>query len=125
MPGPPKDESPPTSVTALELAEATPDQLRLVWAPSTDDSGVVSYRIWLDGYETTTTVETTVTLDWFNDDNVQHVVLVHAVDAAGNSSADPATLLVSRPTPTPTSTSASSSPAAPSPGEAPTTGGAG
>ena len=82
MPGPPRDETPPSPVTALE-GEATPDQLRLVWAASSDDAGVVSYRIWLDGYEVATTVETTVTLRWFNNDEAQHVVQIRAVDAAG------------------------------------------
>jgi hypothetical protein len=103
VPGPPEDITPPTPVTALELDRASPEQLRLVWAPSTDDSGVVSYRIWLDGYAVRTTVDTTATLDWFNDDNAQHVVQVHAVDAAGNRSLTPATLLVARPTPSPSS----------------------
>ena len=104
VPGPPRDETPPSPVTALE-AEATPDQLRLVWAASSDDAGVVSYRIWLNGYEVQTTVETTVTLDWFNTDDAQHVVQVRAIDAAGNRSLSAATLLVSRPTSVPSPSS--------------------
>ncbi len=129
VPGPVQDETPPAPVTDLE-AHATPDQLRLVWAPGIDDVGVIRYRIWLDGYEVRSTVETAAHLDWFNDDSTQHVVQVRAVDAAGNQSEAPATLLVTRPTPAPTpnsqplgtgtpSPSASESPS-PSPSESAT-----
>lgn len=124
--GPEEDETPPAAVTALE-SRPTADQLRLVWAPGIDDVGVIRYRIWLDGYEVQTTVDTAATLDWFNDDSAQHVVQVRAVDAAGNESEAPATLLVTRPTPSPTaeptstpSPSASSS-ESPSPSESDST----
>ncbi len=98
------DDNPPDPVTDLELRAATPDQLTLVWAPGTDDVGIVRYRVWLDGYEVKTTSHTEATLDWFNDDGTQHVVLVQAVDSAGNESEPGKPLLVTRPTPTPTGT---------------------
>ena len=45
------DDNPPDPVTDLELRAATPDQLTLVWAPGTDDVGIMRYRVWLDGFE--------------------------------------------------------------------------
>ncbi len=101
-------------MTALEY-RATADQLQLVWAPAIDDVGVIRYRIWLDGYDVKTTVETAAVLDWFNDDSAQHVVQVRAVDAAGNMSEAPATLLVIRPTPAPPPTPEPLSTPTPSP----------
>ena len=98
------DNNPPDPVTDLELRRSTPDQLTLFWAPGTDDVGILRYRVWLDGYEVATTSDTEATLDWFNDDGTQHVVLVQAVDAAGNESEPGKPLLVTRPTPTPTGT---------------------
>lgn len=95
------DNNPPEPVTDLELRAATEDQLTLGWAPGTDDVGILRYRVWLDGYEVQTTSDTEATLDWFNDDGTQHVVLVQAVDAAGNESEPGKPLLVTRPTPTP------------------------
>ena len=95
------DDTPPDPVTGLELRAATPDQLTVAWAPGSDDVGILRYRVWLDGYEVKTTSDTEATLDWFNDDGTQHVVLVQAVDAAGNESEPGKPLLVTRPTPTP------------------------
>ena len=93
------DAIPPEPVTELAVRATDPDQVRVAWTPSADDAGTVSYRIWLNGYEVQQTSATEATLDWFNDDSSQQVVVVRAVDAAGNQSRTSATLLLSRPEP--------------------------
>ncbi len=95
-----KDADPPGPVTDLTMRSADPDRVRLAWAPSPGEAGVVAYKVWLNGYEVRSTSETEVTLDWFNDDSTTQVVVVRAVDAAGNQSRTAATLLLTRPEPT-------------------------
>lgn len=97
-----EDTNPPEPVTALTVREANRDQVRVAWAPSTDDTGTIGYKVWLNGYEVRSTSETEVTLDWFNDDSSQQVVVVRAVDAAGNQSRTGAALVLTRPAATPT-----------------------
>ncbi|HWI01506.1 MAG TPA: hypothetical protein VNT27_14355 [Propionibacteriaceae bacterium] len=80
----------------------TPTQLTVRWAPAQDDTGVVGYRLWLDGFAVATTAQTEVTVKWFNDDMGQHVIQLKALDAAGNLSQSAQSVLVTRPTPEPT-----------------------
>jgi len=80
----------------------TPTELTVRWAPANDDTGVVGYRLWLDGFVVATTADTEVTVKWFNDDMGQHVIQLKALDAAGNLSEAAQSVLVARPTPEPT-----------------------
>lgn len=89
-----EDSDPPEPVTDLAVRSADVDQVRLGWAPASDDVGVAGYRVWLNGYEVENTTGTEVTLAWFNDDSTTHVVVVRAVDAAGNQSPTTALLLM-------------------------------
>ena len=75
----------------------TSDELSLSWPAATDNTRVIGYRIWLNGYEVASTAETRATVRWFNDDAGQHVVQVKAIDAAGNQSTSSPTLLITRP----------------------------
>jgi len=80
----------------------TPIELTVRWAPAQDDTGVVGYRLWLDGFTVATTAQTEATVKWFNDDMGQHVIQLKALDAAGNLSTSAQSVLVTRPTPEPT-----------------------
>jgi hypothetical protein len=105
-------------VTEVTSAAVTPDRLTLHWPPASDNVGVVSYRVLLNGYEVASTPATHATVRWFNDDARDHIVQVRALDAAGNESPASPSLLVARPTPSP---SPSSSPSTePDPSDSPT-----
>ena len=96
------DNEPPSAVATITPAEVTADSLSLTWPAATDNTRVIGYRIWLNGYEVATTAETQVRVRWFNDEEGQHVVQIKAIDAAGNQSTTWPTLLVTRPSPEPT-----------------------
>jgi hypothetical protein len=91
-------------VADIEPSKVTRKQLTVNWPAATDNVGVVGYRIWLNGFEVATTVETKAKLRWFNDGSGQHVVQIRAIDAAGNQSRSSPTLVVRRPSPAPTDT---------------------
>ena len=99
---PSKDSEPPQPVSDIEPLKVTPKQLTINWSATTDNVGVIGYRIWLNGFEVATTAETRARLRWFNDDSGQHVVQIRAVDAAGNQSRSSPTLVVTRPSTEPT-----------------------
>jgi len=91
----------PAPVSEVTSAAVTPDRLTLRWPPASDNVGVVSYRVLLNGYEVASTPTTHATVRWFNDDARDHIVQVRALDAAGNESLASPSLLVARPTPSP------------------------
>jgi len=97
-----RDDTPPGPVGGIRVGPVTPTELTVRWAPAQDDTGVVGYRLWLDGYAVATTAQTEVTVKWFNDDMGQHVIQLKALDAAGNLSKSAQSVLVTRPTPEPT-----------------------
>ena len=98
------DDAPPDPVRGIRFGPITPDELTVRWLPSDDDTAVVGYQVWLDGFRVATTTDIHVTVSWFNDDIGQHVVQVKAFDAAGNLSRATETVLVSRPSPEPSAT---------------------
>ena len=97
-----RDDTPPDPVGGIRFGRVTPTELTVRWAPANDDTGVVGYRLWLDGFVVATTADTEVTVKWFNDDMGQHVIQLKALDAAGNLSEAAQSVLVARPTPEPT-----------------------
>ncbi len=97
-----RDDTPPGPVDGIRFGPVTPSELTVRWAPAQDDTGVVGYRLWLDGFTVATTAQTEVTVKWFNDDMGQHVIQLKALDAAGNLSTSAQSVLVSRPSPEPT-----------------------
>jgi hypothetical protein len=97
-----RDDTPPSPVGGIRFGPVTPTSLTVRWAPAQDDTGVVGYRLWLDGFAVATTAQTEVTVKWFNDDMGQHVIQLKALDAAGNLSRSAQSVLVTRPTPEPT-----------------------
>jgi fibronectin type 3 domain-containing protein len=86
------DTTPPTAPGNLTASAVAPNQIDLSWSGSTDDFGVVGYRLSRDG-----AVLTTVTSTSYSDTGVQpnstHVYTVVAIDEGGNSSpvSNPAT----------------------------------
>ncbi len=103
-----RDRTRPSPVTELSVDRVTPETVSLHWAPTRDDEGAVSYRVWLNGYEVAATTDSRATVEWFNDDTDQHVLQVRALDDAGNVSEASRSLLVSRPDTAPSATSAPS-----------------
>jgi hypothetical protein len=103
---PGKDQSPPGAVGALSVTRLDAERLTVTWPEATDDVGVVSYDVWLNGFFVVSTQQPRVSLPWFNDSST-HVVQVRAQDAVGNEGPTSPTLLVIRPSPSP---AASSSP---------------
>jgi hypothetical protein len=97
-----RDDTPPDPVGGIRFGRVTPTELTVRWALADDDTGVVGYRLWLDGFVVATTADTEVTVKWFNDDMGQHVIQLKALDAAGNLSDTAQSVLVARPTPEPT-----------------------
>jgi len=112
------DQEPPQPVREIKTETVTADRLSLNWPPARDNVGVIGYHVWLNGFDVASTVETHVSVPWFNDDTATHVVQVRAVDAAGNASETSPSVLVTRPEPEPSSsappfTPPPSSPSAP------------
>ena len=98
------DDAPPDPVRGIRLGPITPDELTVRWSAGNDNTAVVGYQVWLDGFRVATTPDTHVTVSWFNDDIGQHVVQVKAFDAAGNLSRATEIVLVSRPSSGPSAT---------------------
>jgi hypothetical protein len=98
------DDTAPDPVRGIKFGPVNPDDLTVRWSAGHDDTGVVGYRVWLDGFLVATTTETRATVNWFNDDMGQHVVQVKALDAAGNQSKTAEIVLVDRPPSAPSET---------------------
>lgn len=96
---PGRDRTPPGPVGRPTVSRLDPDRLTVIWPEATDDVGVVSYHVWLNGFLVLDTQERRANLTWFNDSST-HVVQVQALDAVGNQGPSSPTLLVVRPSPT-------------------------
>ena len=100
---PGRDKNPPAAVGRLSVTRVDAKRLTVTWPDATDDVGVVSYKVWLNGFVVLSTQQPRAILHWFNDSST-HVVQVRAVDAVGNEGASSPTLLVVRPSPSPAAT---------------------
>lgn len=114
-----KDSSPPQPVADIEVSNVTTKRLTVSWPATSDNVGVIGYRVWLNGFEVATTTETRARLRWFNDDSGRHVVQIRALDAAGNESQTSPTLVVTRPSSEPTETPTPEPSDSPTPTEEP------
>lgn len=79
------DTRAPYAPKQLTAATADGTSVRLSWQPAVDDVGVVEYRVFRNGTEITSTVDTRVTLT-AQPENRTLYYQVLAVDAAGNRS---------------------------------------
>jgi chitodextrinase len=81
------DTTPPTTPTSVHVTATYDTSLDLAWNASTDDVGVVGYKIYRDGSLVGTTTSPTVT---FDDTSLSPVTTYHytvvAYDAANNNS---------------------------------------
>ncbi|HEY5784752.1 MAG TPA: hypothetical protein VIT65_08240 [Microlunatus sp.] len=111
---PGRDQNPPGAVGPLSVTRVDADRLTVTWPTATDDVGVVSYKVWLNGFVVVTTQQQRASLPWFNDSST-HVVQVRALDAVGNEGPSSPTLLVVRPSPSPAATTSSHAPSTSAP----------
>jgi len=79
------DTTPPTVPAGLRSTSATSDSVDLAWTPSTDRSGRVTYRIYVDGAAQSDTAQTTHTETGLDSDT-SYTFVVRAVDRYGNVS---------------------------------------
>ena len=99
-----RDRTPPTAPTNLVAGTITNTSVSLSWRPSTDSSGRWSYKIRItnlrnSAYNSIATVSQTTTTYTarFLATNSPYTFAVHAVDAAGNKSAESNVVSVSTP----------------------------
>ena len=91
----PADTTPPTPPTGLQTTSVTSDSISLAWSPSSDNVGVVAYKVLRDGTEVATVSGVTY-LDAGVAPDGRYQYQIVALDAAGNSAAS-AQLAVSTP----------------------------
>src|SRR6185503_18567699 len=75
----------PSAPTAVKLAAATATSVLLVWQPSTDDRGVVSYGLYVGGLQVGSTSEAAATVSGLTCGR-SYEVGIDAADAVGNRS---------------------------------------
>jgi chitodextrinase len=81
----PADTTPPSTPSALRLSGATDTSLSLSWTASTDNVGVMGYRVFVDGASKATTNGTSYTFGGLSCGK-SYTLGVEAYDAAGNVS---------------------------------------
>lgn len=92
----PSDITPPTVPTGLTAAAVSRSQVNLSWTASTDNIGVLGYKIYRNGVNIGTSASTTYsdTTCW---GNTQYTYKVSAYDLKGNESAQSAQAVVTTP----------------------------
>ncbi len=88
--GKPADTTPPSIPTNLSATAVLSTQINLAWTASTDNKGVVGYRVFRNGVQTSGTPTTNSYSDTGLTASTAYTYTVQAVDAAGNVSAQSA-----------------------------------
>ncbi|MGE8528036.1 endonuclease [Chryseobacterium rhizosphaerae] len=88
---PSNDTQAPTTATGLAVSGKTPNSISLGWNASSDNVGVSSYAVYMNGSLNTTVNSTTATISGLNP-STTYTFYVVAKDAAGNSSANSSTV---------------------------------
>jgi chitodextrinase len=84
---PPRDKKPPTRPNNLHVTNTTAYSASLAWNPSTDNSGVFSYKVVVSYGQTWTVDQTQTSFTWnFLVPNNTYSFYVYAVDGSGNQS---------------------------------------
>lgn len=78
------DTQPPTQPTGLTKSNPQPSSINISWNASTDNQGVVGYRVYLDGTQVADVSTTSATVSGLSAPS--HTIQVEAYDAAGNAS---------------------------------------
>ena len=92
-----RDRKPPTKPSNLQVTSLTPHRVTLAWDPSSDNSGVFSYRIFVSWGSTTTVPQTQTTYSVGLVPANTYSFYVYAVDGSGNVSQRSNTLTVTTP----------------------------
>ncbi|KPH10904.1 endonuclease [Chryseobacterium sp. ERMR1:04] len=85
------DTQAPTTVTGLTITSKTSNSISLSWNASTDNVGVSSYAVYMNGSLNTTVSSTSTTIAGLNPSTTYNFYVV-AKDAAGNSSTNSSTV---------------------------------
>lgn len=85
------DTQAPTTVTGLTITSKTSNSISLSWNASTDNIGVSSYAVYMNGSLNTTVSSTSTTIAGLNPSTTYNFYVV-AKDAAGNSSSNSSTV---------------------------------
>lgn len=88
---PSSDTQAPTSVTGLNVSGTTSSSISLAWNASTDNVGVTSYAVYMNGSLKTTVSSTSTTITGLSASTTYNFYIV-AKDAAGNSSSNSSTI---------------------------------
>lgn len=88
---PTNDTQAPTAVTGLNVSGKTSSSISLAWNASTDNVGVASYSVYMNGSLKTTVSSTSATVSGLNP-STSYSFYVVAKDAAGNSSSNSSTV---------------------------------
>jgi hypothetical protein len=81
-----RDRTPPTKPTNLRVTSLSSYQVALAWNPSTDNSGIFSYKVVVSDGSTYTVPQTQTTYNKFVAPVGTYSFYVYAVDGAGNKS---------------------------------------
>jgi chitodextrinase len=92
----PSDTTAPSVPTGLAATAVSASQINLSWSPSTDNVGVVGYRVYRNGVQIATTA-TTGYSDTGRSPSTTYSYRVAATDAAGNVSAQSASVSATTP----------------------------
>lgn len=85
------DTQAPTAATGLTISGTTSSSISLTWNASTDNVGVASYNVYMNGSLKTTVNSTSATISGLNASTTYSFYIV-AKDAAGNSSSNSSTV---------------------------------
>ncbi|AZA51721.1 endonuclease [Chryseobacterium sp. G0201] len=88
---PSTDTQAPTTVTGLTIPSKTSNSISLSWNASTDNVGVASYNVYMNGSLKTTVSSTSTTVSGLTPSTTYNFYVV-AKDAAGNSSSNNSTV---------------------------------
>jgi endonuclease I/chitodextrinase len=88
---PASDTQAPTTVTNLSISAKTSNSISLVWNAATDNVGVSSYAVYMNGSLQTTVSSTSATISGLTPSTGYNFYVV-AKDAAGNSSSNSSTV---------------------------------
>ena len=119
---PPSDTTSPSTLAGLTATVISSSQINLSWSASTDNVGVTGYKVYRNGSQITTTVNTAYS-DTGLSPSTSYSYTVSAYDAAGNGSnaTSPVSATTSAVSPPSTSTLAVSLSASPVSGQSPLT----
>lgn len=96
-PAPPvPDVEPPSTPTALRATTVTFNRIDLTWAPSSDNTGIVGYRVYVDGMLNASATDPRFTIGGVQPET-RYLIEVSAVDSSDNESDRSSRIIVDTP----------------------------